>query len=152
MLRAHSRIVQSSRDRMGLDDLTRFVLEDVRSDTVQDTRLTHGEGGTVLVAMCTLTSSFDTDKSNGFVGDEVEESSNGIAATADARDDSVRQLASELLKLLFDLLADDLLEVADDGGEGVRANGRPHEVMGVGKVCDPISHRFIHSIFEGARA
>jgi hypothetical protein len=69
----------------------------------------------------TFATSLDTDQSNLFIGDEIIESSNRVAPSTDASDNSIRQLASHFLQLLFDLFANNTLEVSNNGGERMRA-------------------------------
>jgi hypothetical protein len=47
--RKTNRVVESRRDRMGLDDLSVLGLEKVRFDSVKDSRDSEGEGGRVSV-------------------------------------------------------------------------------------------------------
>ena len=77
----------------------------------------------------TFTTGFDTDEPYILVRDEVVERADGVTPPTYAGDDSVRELAASFLKLVFDLLANDLLEVADKGGERVRSNGGSDKVV-----------------------
>ena len=46
------------------------------------------------------------------------------------------------------LLADDRLEVANDGGEGVRADCGANDVVRIKHVGDPVAHRFVDGVLE----
>jgi hypothetical protein len=50
------------------------------------------------------------------------------------------------------LVADDGLEVADDHGEGVGADDRADDVVGVFDRAHPVAHRLVGGVLEGARA
>jgi hypothetical protein len=77
----------------------------------------------------TLATSLDTDQANALVLNEVVESADGIATTANTGNDSIGKLATKLLHLLLDLRTDDFLEVSDDGGERMRPNRRTDQVV-----------------------
>ena len=62
----------------------------------------------------------------------------GIAAAPDTGNDVVRELAGLLQHLGPGLAANHGLEVADDCGERVRADGRPDEVVGGADVGHPV--------------
>jgi hypothetical protein len=67
-----------------------------------------------------------TDQPYVVVLDEVVERSNRIAATTHARDNDIWQLALRGFKLLPDLPSDDLLKVAHNSREWMRADSGPH--------------------------
>lgn len=52
------------------------------------------------------------------------------------------------LHLRARFLADDRLEVSHDGGERVRTDGRPDEVMRVAYICYPVPHCLIDRILQ----
>ena len=80
------------------------------------------------------------------------ERADGVAAAADAGEHGVGQAAFLLLQLLFDLAADDRLEIAHHGGEGVRAHDRPQAIMRVVDAAGPFAEGFVDGVFERAGA
>ena len=56
------------------------------------------------------------------------------------------------LHLFFGLAPDHRLEVAYQLGIGVRSRDRPDNIEGLIHIGDPVPKRFIHRIFECARA
>lgn len=113
----------AGRDGVRLDDLTIAILQHVRAHTVQHTWRSLAQRCTVTIRVYAVAACLDADQAHALVLDEGVEEADGVGAAADARNDGIGKLALLLLKLLLDLLADDALEVANHGGEGVRADG-----------------------------
>mmetsp|Transcript_17886 Transcript_17886/g.46262 ORF Transcript_17886/g.46262 Transcript_17886/m.46262 type:complete len:219 (+) Transcript_17886:666-1322(+) len=90
----------------------------------------------------------DADQLDVFVPHERVEHADRVRAAADARDHHVGHLARVLLDLLPSLLANHRLEVAHDGREGVRADGRADQVVRGAHVGHPVAHRLVDGVFE----
>lgn len=151
-LGADTGVIETGGDGVGVLDLTELVLQDVGADTVQNTLTTGGKGGTVAGSVDTVTTGLNTEHLDaGVVGEGVEHA-DGIGTTANAGDDGVGELAALLQHLLLGLVADDGLEGAHNGGEGVRTNGGADDVVGVGKVDDPVAESLVDGVAEGAAA
>lgn len=95
---------------------------------------------------------FDTKHFDGGVVGEGVEHADAVGATADACDDCVWELAAEGLELGFGLVADDGLEGADDGWEGVGSDSGADDVVCGGEVNYPGAESFVDSVAEGAGA
>eukprot|EP00960_Hanusia_phi_P039008 753688-Hanusia_phi.AAC.1 len=81
-----------------------------------------------------------------FVLNEGMEETDGVGSASDAGDNGVREPADLLQHLSTRLLADDRLEVADDGGEGMGADGGADDVVCVPHVGNPVAHGLIDGI------
>lgn len=90
------------------------------------------------------------NKTNIFVWNELIETTNGVTTTTDTCDNDVWKFPPCFIKLLFDLLTYDFLEIADDGWKWVRSNGRANEVVCCCKVFHKITKCFIGRIFQCA--
>lgn len=100
----------------------------------------------------TITASFDTQElDTGVVGEGVEHA-HGVAATTDASDDSVGQLATLLEHLLLRLVTDDGLEGSHNSGEGMRADGGSDDVVSCVELGDPGAKGFVDSVTQGFAA
>ena len=82
---------------------------------------------------------------------ERVEQADGIGAPAHAGDQGVRQLAGLLEALLARLAADHGLEVAHQHRVRVRPGHGADDVEGIVHVGDPVAHRLVHGVLEGAR-
>jgi hypothetical protein len=79
------------------------------------------------------------------------EDSDGVRASADAGAHGVGKAASLLDDLGTGFLADDLVEVADHGREGVRTGGRSQQVVCVADVGHPVTECLVDGVFERLR-
>jgi len=102
--------------------------------------------------MLTFTTSLHTNKPYILVFDKVVECSNSVTSTANACHDNLRKLSSCNLHLTSDFLADDFLEVTDDGGERMRPDCRPNEIVRVREVCYPIPKGLIDRVLQSTRS
>lgn len=152
MLRADARVVQTGRDRVRLGDLALLVLEDVRAGAVQDARLARGQRGRVLAGLDSVSGGLEADQADAGVRDEGVEEADGVRAAADAGRDGVGQPAGALQDLAAGLDADDPVEVADHGREGVRTGDRAEEVVGAVHIGDPVAERLVDGVLEGPGA
>ena len=94
----------------------------------------------------------DADEPGIGLADEAAQQADGVRAAADAGDGDVRQPALDRAHLLGRLVADDALQVADDGREGMRADGRAEDVVRAGDVGDPVAHRLVDGVLQRGRA
>ena len=93
-----------------------------------------------------------TDQADALVVDVVVEGAHRVGAAAHAGDHGVGQLALGGQDLRTRLLRDDRLEVADDGGEGVRAHRGADQVVGVVDAGGPLAEGLGDCVLERARA
>src|SRR5439155_13480618 len=70
MLGTDARVVQASRDRVGLHDLPLRVLQEVTEGAVQDSRLAEGERGTMPTELRTDTAGLDAAQAHTRCSDE----------------------------------------------------------------------------------
>src|SRR5580704_12529491 len=92
------------------------------------------------------------DEADAPVGEERVEQADSVGPPSDARDRGIGQSAGSLKDLAAGLDADDALEVADHGGEGMRPGDRAEDVMGALDVGDPVPERLVDGVLEGSRA
>ena len=149
-LRADTRVVETGGHGVGVLDLAILVLQNVGTHTVEDTRLATSESGTVAVGLDTITASLNTEELDAGILREGEEHTSGVAATANTSNNSVGETASKSLHLLLGLVADDTLESTNDGGEGVRTNGRANDVVSGVEPLDPLAESLVDSVTECA--
>ena len=97
-----------------------------------------------------IPSCLDAEKLDRGVWNEGCEHPDGIATSANARDDCIREL-SRLLQHLFPALSpNDRLEISHDGGERVGTDGAPDNVVRRAHVGDPVAQRLVHRVLQGA--
>lgn len=106
----------------------------------------------VRVGINTVSTSLDTDQSHAWVLDEIVERSDSVTSTSNTGDNRIGQFAGPFGELRLDLAADDSLEVSDNGGEGVRANGGSDEVVRGVETSDPFSHSLVDSVLQRLRS
>ena len=80
------------------------------------------------------------------------EQADGVRAAADAGKERIRQTAFRRQHLLARLLADHALEIAHHRRIGMRPGGRADAIERVLDIGDPITQRFVHRVFQRARA
>lgn len=115
---------------------------------MQDARLAGGQRGRVLAGLDAVPGGLEADQADVGVRDEGVEEADGVGAAADAGRDGVGQPAGALQDLAAGLDADDPVEVADHGGEGVRAGDRTEEVVGPVHIGDPVAERLVDGVLE----
>ncbi len=152
VLRADTRVVQASRDRMRVSDLPVAILEQVGTVAVQHARYAAIEAGRVLVGIHAVTARFNADDFYAGVIEERMEQAHGVGAAAHAGDQAVRQTTFLLLHLLFGFLADDGLEITHHCRIRMRTCHSADQVEGVIDVGHPVTQGFVHRIFQGAGA
>lgn len=96
-----------------------------------------------------MATGFNTDQSHAGILDKVVKSTDGVGATTDTGNDSIRQLAHLFVHLRLDLSTNNPLEVTDNGGEGVGTDGGANEVMRSVQSSDPISQSLVDSVLQG---
>mmetsp|Transcript_13190 Transcript_13190/g.38309 ORF Transcript_13190/g.38309 Transcript_13190/m.38309 type:complete len:379 (-) Transcript_13190:449-1585(-) len=151
MLRAYSGIVESRGDGARSRGLAFLGLKHIGLGSLKHAGGAEGKGSRVQ-RVESLASCLHAHKLNFFIIDEGMEGPNGVAATADACDDDVRERPKLVEALTAGLLADDGLEVADDRGKGVRADGRANEVMSRFDVGHPVAKGLVDRVLEGPAA
>ena len=119
---------------------------------MQDAGLAGGQGGRVLAGLDAVAGGLAADEAYVGVRDEGVEEADGVGAAADAGDGGVGQAAGALQDLAAGLDADDAVEVADHGREGVRSGDGAEEVVGAVDVGDPVAERLVDGVLEGAAA
>ena len=103
VLRPDARIVETGRDRVGVDDLAVLVLQQVGAVAVQDAGLAAGERGRVHAGLDAMAAGFDADHPDALVFEEGMEQADGVRAAADAGDQRIRQAAFGFQDLLLAL-------------------------------------------------
>ncbi len=103
----------------------------------------------MLAALYAVTTGFDPDKAHFLVVNEVSKHADGVGSAADAGDHGVGQALFFFEALGLGLLADHLLELPHDCGEGVRAGGGAEQVVGAVVIGSPVTQRLVAGIFQG---
>jgi hypothetical protein len=119
---------------------------------VQHAGAAAGQRGGVLVGGDAMAGRLDADQAHALVGQERMEQADGVGTAADAGDHRVGKTSFDLEDLLAGFGPDHRLEVADHHRIGVRAGGGADQVIGVVHVGDPIAHRLVHGVLQGAGA
>lgn len=148
-LGADTRVVQTGGDGVRFGDLAMLVLENVGLDAVQNTLAAAGESGTVARSIDAIATSLNTEELDARIVGKGVEHADSVAATADAGDNGIGQLAPLLEHLRLGLVTDDRLEGTDNGREGVRANGGTDDVVSGVELNDPGAHGLVHGVAEG---
>jgi len=86
------------------------------------------------------------------VREERVEQADGVRSPSDARDRGIGQAAGSLEDLTAGLHADDALEIADHGGEGMGPGGSAEDVVRGLDVGDPVPERLVDGVFESTGA
>ena len=97
---------------------------------------------------CRLTS----DQPDLRIWDKFVKCPHGIASAAHTGDHRVRKLPFSFLKLLFDLLPDDLLKVPHDHGKWMGAHHGAQHIQSVIHPLRPFPHSFIDRVLQRLRA
>lgn len=114
VLRANTRVVKASRDRMGLFALPLLILKEVRHAAVQDTWCTGHECGRVMTSLNTrCATSLGADELDVLIVDKGVKDTNRIGTSADTGDDIVWQTTSMLEHVGAGFFAKHRLEVTN---------------------------------------
>ena len=152
VLRSDAWVIKTGGNGVHWRDLPVFVLAKVAFHAVEDAEASRCDGRGGLGRVGSATCGFASDELHRRVVDEMVEGSDGVASAADAGEHGVGQAAFLLLQLLFYFAADDGLEIAHHGGEGVRAHDRPQAIMRVVDAAGPFAERFVDGVFERSGA
>jgi len=150
MLRSHPGIVEPRRDGVHGRYLPVLVLAEIGLHAVEYAEATGVDGRRGLERVYALAGGLAAHQLHLLVLDEIVERPDGVAASADAGDEHVRDPALLLDGLLPDLLAYHGLEVPDDRRERVRAHDGSQAVVGVVYARGPLAHALRHRVLEGA--
>mmetsp|Transcript_20706 Transcript_20706/g.65502 ORF Transcript_20706/g.65502 Transcript_20706/m.65502 type:complete len:480 (+) Transcript_20706:426-1865(+) len=152
VLRADARVVQTGGDRVGLDDLTVVILEEVGEGPVQHAGGAQRQRGGVAVGVDAIARSLHAHEADLLIVDELVEEAHRVGAAAHARHEEVG-LAVPLLEALAPRLgADDVVEVANHHGVGVGAGDGAEDVVGGLDVGHPVANGLRGGILEGGSA
>ena len=152
MLRPDSRIVQTRRYGVGINDLTVIILQKIGLVAMQNARLATLEAGRMLAGLDPVPGGFDTDQAHAFVLNEGVEQSHRIGAAANTGNSRIGETPLALKKLFPGLPANDGLEIAHHGRIGMRSGNRANHVERVGDIRHPVAQRLIHRVLQRARS
>src|SRR5688572_3988222 len=133
-------------------DVPGVVLQDERARALEHAGAAAGEARRVAPRGDALAARFNADQSHARIVDEAVEDADGVAASADAGDDDVRQPPHPFENLLPCLAADHRLELTDHQRVWMRAERRAEQVIRVVDVRDPVAHGFVDRVLEGPAA
>ena len=106
----------------------------------------------MLAGLHAVPGGLDADEADAVVVEERMEDAHRVRAAADAGDHRIGQAAFLLDALALGFLADHGLEVAHQLRIGMRAGDGADDVEGILDIGDPVAHRLVQRILEGARA
>src|SRR5579872_190687 len=152
MLRADAGIVQAGGDAVRLRHLAVLVLQEVAERTMQDAGPSRHERRGVPAAGDAAAAGFHADQSHGLIAREGMEHADCVAATAHAGHDHIGQAPRRVEYLRSRLASDDTLEVADDAGIGVGADGGADEIVRRFDIGHPVADGLVDGVFESAAA
>src|SRR3954447_20337952 len=107
---------------MRFGDLPVVILEHERARAMQHTLTPAGDRGRVLLARDPEATGLDATKTHARIVEESGEHADRVRPAADARDDHVRKTPRAFEVLCARLAADHRLQLADDGGIGMRTD------------------------------
>ena len=148
MLRSHRRIVQSAGNGVYRSRLAFVVLQHDTFKSVHNTFFPVLHGCGVVSHAGASSERFHTDNVHRFIH-EGNEHADGVAAAAYACADYIGKQAGHLFKLVFCLLAYDVLEIPDHEREGMGAHCGTDTVDGVLIVLSIGFKSGIHGLFQG---
>src|SRR3954447_5374755 len=117
VLRADTRVVETGRDRMGLEDLALLVLEHRRHRAVEHPARIGRQWGAVPAAAQALPRRLHADQLDAVVVEERRECADRVGAAAHAGDHARREAPRDLEELRARLVADQPLQVAHERRE-----------------------------------
>ena len=137
---------------MGIHGLAVVVLHQVALGAVQHAREAQRNGRCVAAGVDAVAAGLEAVELHRGVIQETVEEADGVGTAADAGSHGVGQASGLGDDLLAGLLADDLVEVADHGGERVSAGDGAQQVVGVVHVGDPVAQGLVDGVLERLRA
>ena len=155
MFGAHRGVVQSGGDGVGVQGLAFLVLQQIGLGTLEQADLARArsEAYGVLAGFGAVAAGLIAVQTHALVVQEGVHDADGVGAAAHAGADGVGMVDAVLAaQLLLGLLADDLLEIADDGRERVRSGHGAEQVVGGLHVGDPVAQRLVDGVLEDAGA
>ena len=125
-----------------------LILENISSNTVQNTLVTHSKSSRVTLSINTITTSLNTDQADRWVLGEWVHHSGSVRSTANTSDDCIWKTASLLQHLLLGLVTNNRLEGTDDSWERMWSDSRTDDVVGGIEVDDPSAESLVNGITE----
>src|SRR6516165_9892971 len=110
---------------MGVGNQAVLGLKDVSIGAVQNTGFAARKSGRMLAQAQTPPARLDPDHLHFTVGNEIVEQSDGVAATPNTGEKTIRKLSGGLENLAARLLTDDPVKLADHQRVRMRAQYRP---------------------------
>mmetsp|Transcript_29198 Transcript_29198/g.58248 ORF Transcript_29198/g.58248 Transcript_29198/m.58248 type:complete len:229 (-) Transcript_29198:1871-2557(-) len=127
VLGTNTGIVQTSTDTVCIQCLATFLLNDISESTLQHTRSSLSESGTVLLILIdTMTGGLHTVQFYSLVLDKWVESSDRVRSSSDTSNYHIREFSSPFKHLRPHLDPHDTLKVTNNSGERVWPDGRPN--------------------------
>ena len=145
-------VIEASTDGVRRNGLAPLVLHHVCARTVEHSRCARGKAGGVLAAFDARASRFIAAQLHARIVDEATEQAHGIRPTTDAGNDRIRQTTLGFENLDASLTADDLVKGSHDLREWSRASHGAEHVVGLLDGRDPVAHRLVDRVLEGAAA
>src|SRR6476660_5095642 len=152
MLRADAGVIESSRDRVRLDYLAPFILQDIGARAVENALASRDERGGVRAGIESVSAGFDADQLDALITGKRVKDADRVRAAADAGDHGVREPPDPLEHLPARLPANHRLQISDADRVRVHSGGRAEDVEGGADVGDPVADRLVDRILERLRA
>ena len=150
VFRPDARIIQPCRNRMAFSNLAIIIHQQISPIAMQYSRLaTRDRSGMLLFQ--TVSCRLNANDLDVPVIEEGMEQAHGIGATANCRNQRVRQTAFALQHLLPGFASDHRLKIPHHFRIGRRACHCANAIKGVFNIRHPIAQGFIESILQRAR-
>ena len=147
VLGADARVVEAGTDRVRLEDLAVFVLEEQRTRAVQHTGHPAAHRRAVLAGLQAVSTRFHAHQPRRSV-EETGERADRVRPSADARDDEVGIGAEDRAALFARFVAHDPLELAHHPRIRMRADDGPDAVVRGLDGGDPVAQRVVDRVLQ----
>src|SRR5690606_35265301 len=137
---------------MAVTDLAILILQQIGPVAVKHARLAALERRAMLARVDALAGCFDAVNLHGRIIEEGMEKAHRIGAATDTGNDGIGQPPLALQHLCLCLAPDHGLEVAHHCRIGMGTGDSADQIVGVLDIRYPVPQRFVHRIFQRARA
>ena len=148
VLRPYAGVIESGRHRVGLKDLSVFILHQIGAVTVQNARTADRQRGCVLTGLQALATRLNAVHRYALILQKGVKQSDCIGAATHAGHQRIRQLTALRQALRTRLTPNDALKVPYEHGIRMRTCDRANDVEGILHVRDPVTHGFVHGVFQ----
>ena len=152
VLGADAGIIKAGRDGVYRRDLAVFILQEVGLHAVENAQATVSDSSGVFGIIHAEAGRFNANQAHILVLDKVVEHTHSVGATAYTGDEHIGQAAFLLQHLRLNFFANNLLEIAYDGGIRMRAHNTAQYIISILNALSPYAQSLVYSILQGAGA